>query len=234
MKEAVFSGSRAVYRDMEYAAKSLAANSSVERIHFLIEDDEFPRELPDLVEVRNVSGQGYFRKDGPNMRSGYTYLAMMRAALCYEFPDSDAILSLDCDAFCVGDVDSVWDLPIRGGYYFAASIENHRTHDGFQYANTGVALYNLALLRDSGKADEVIEVLNTRRFTWLEQDVFNYLCQGHIYEMPRMFNSNEWTGECHDPKIVHFAGIPAKTYRTREIYRKYADLTWEDALERRS
>lgn len=229
-RHAVLCGSRHVYRDMEAAAKALAANSSVDRIHFLIEDAEFPDELPDIIEVRNVSDQRYFDADGPNMRSGYTYLAMMRAALCFEFPDLDRILSLDCDAFCVQDVDSVWDIPLEG-CYFSASIENHRTHNGFQYTNTGVALYNLEMLRD-GKAEETIGVLNRRRFTWLEQDVFNYLCQGRISEMPNEFNSNPWTGTCKDPRIVHYAGEPKNVYRSHEIWRKFSNLPWEDALER--
>ena len=72
MKHAVYTGSREVYGDMVASAKSLAAHSDVDRIWFLIEDSEFPYELPDFVTCIDVSGQTYFPSDGPNMTSGYT------------------------------------------------------------------------------------------------------------------------------------------------------------------
>jgi len=37
--------------------KSLLIHSNVDKIYFLIEDDEFPYELPPEVECINVSGQ---------------------------------------------------------------------------------------------------------------------------------------------------------------------------------
>lgn len=233
MRHAVFSGNSAVYMDMEAAAKALVANSSVDRVHFLIDDGEFPVELPDIVEVRNVHNQRYFPHDGPNFRSRYSHMALMRAALCWEFPDLDEVLSLDCDAFCVDDIDSVWDLPLGCEYYLAASHENHRTHNGLMYCNTGVALYNLEMLRETGKASEVVDVLNRRAYTWLEQDVFSYLCQGRIYDMPSEFNSNPWTDPCDHPRIVHFAGESANSYRKHEIYMLYAEMPWEDAIARK-
>ena len=44
MRAAVYSGSRNLYPHMVTAAKSLVANSSVEKIYFLIEDDKFRTE----------------------------------------------------------------------------------------------------------------------------------------------------------------------------------------------
>ena len=157
MKHAVYSGSRNLYPEMAAAAKSLAANSDVDRIYLLIEDPEFPSDLPSYVEAIDVSGQGWFPDGGPNMNSEFTYLALIRAALCHLFPEIDRILSLDVDAFCVGDVSDVWDIPLDG-FYLAASPEPVCCGKGLMYCNTGVALYNLDMLRD-GKADEVIEVL---------------------------------------------------------------------------
>ena len=66
MKHAVYSGTRNLYRDMATSAKSLIANSSVDRVHFLIEDDEFDEELPDVIDVQNVNGWSN-RFDGPNI-----------------------------------------------------------------------------------------------------------------------------------------------------------------------
>lgn len=223
MKHAVYTGSRNIYDDMVASAKSLAAHSDVDRIWFLIEDSEFPYELPDYVTCVDVSGQEFFRDDGPNMTSGYTYLAMMRAALCHVLPDVDKVLSLDCDTVCVGDVSGIWDIDLDG-CYFAASREQHRCYCDVLYTNTGVCLYNLDMLRD-GKADEVISVLNSRRFKYVEQDVMNCLCQGRIAEMDGNYNANDWT-EHDDPKILHFAGH--SDWQERPEVAPYREISWDD------
>lgn len=223
MKYAVYTGSRNLYEDMVTAAKSLAANSDVDKIWFLIEDSTFPYPLPDYVQYIDVSNQQFFKSDGPNMGSGYTYLAMMRAALCHVFPEADKILSLDTDTICVQDVSDIWDINLYD-CYFSASKEEHRSYKDLLYTNTGVALYNLSKLRD-GKADEVIDVLNKRHYKWVEQDVMNYLCQGHIAEMDGNYNANDWTQ--HDnPKIIHFAG--KGKWRNEPDVVKYRDMAWSE------
>lgn len=220
MKEAVYTGSRNLYKDMVTAAKSLAYNSDVDRIWFLIEDDVFPEPLPEYVRTINVSKQKFFRPDGANMGSPYTYLAMIRAALCHVL-DADRVLSLDVDTICLRDVSDIWDIDLTDCYY-AASKEAHRSYMDLLYCNTGVALYNLEKLRD-GKADEVISVLNNTHFTWVEQDVFNYLCQGRIREMDGNYNANDWT-EHPDPRILHFAGH--NDWRNRPEVEKYRNMSW--------
>jgi hypothetical protein len=68
MRTAVYCATRNLYGDMETAAKSLLKNTpSVERVWFLIEDDEFPRPLPDCIRVKNVSGQTWFKPGGWNI-----------------------------------------------------------------------------------------------------------------------------------------------------------------------
>ena len=89
MKYAAYCGTRNIYGDMETAAKSLIANSDVDRVFFVIEDAEFPSELPSIVKCIDVSNQTFFKPDGPNMDSQYTYMAMMRIALCHVLPDCD-------------------------------------------------------------------------------------------------------------------------------------------------
>lgn len=227
MRAAVYTGSRNLYQHMVVAAKSILINSNVERIYLLIEDDDFPYELPDCVECRNVSGQKYFKPDGANMNTKFTYLAMMRAALAFEFPDLDKILSLDVDTIINRDISELWDTSLDG-YYFSAAREAHRTGDGFLYTNTGVALYNLEKLRD-GKAQEVIDVLNIRTYPWVEQDVFNYLCQGRILEMPSEYNINEFTLPPISQTIIHYAG--AKKWDNKPEYIKYKDVPFKKVME---
>lgn len=140
-KHAVWCGTRNIYGDMETSAKSIIANSDVEKVWFLIEDEKFPTELPDMIECIDVSGQQFFKPGTPNMANGFTYMAMMRAALCHVLPDVDKALSLDADVIALRDVSRVWDIPLDG-CYFAAAHEWHRTTEDAIYCNHGVVLYN--------------------------------------------------------------------------------------------
>jgi len=231
MRHAVYCGTRNVYQQMETAAKSLVAHTEVDAIHFVIEDDEFPRPLPDFVVCHNVSGQPWIDRNGPNANTGWTWMVLMRAALCHVLPDVDVVLSLDCDTICHADASGIWELPIDGCYY-AGVTENHKSFDGLQYANFGVALFNLAKLRD-GKADECIDVINRRKYTWPEQDVFNYLCQGRICEMPKEYNDMAFNGPVANPVITHYAGQRGDGWMSEREPTRYREMTWEDAIEAR-
>ena len=229
MKHAAYCGTRNVYGDMETAAKSLVANSDVGKVHFFIEDAEFPTELPDIIECHDVSRQDYFPSDGANAKSQYTYMTLMRAALCHLLPDVDEVLSLDCDTIAVGYCSDVWDIDVDG-CYFAASQEKWLRRPGTQYCNTGVSLFNLAKLRD-GKADEIIDVLNRHYFRWPEQDVMNFLCQGRIAEMDSAYNYCPWTVKPGMPvRIVHYAA--REDWRGEPPARKYREMPWDEVMRR--
>lgn len=49
MKAAVYTGTKNLYREMVTASKSLLINSDVDKIYLLVEDDEFPLEIPDVI-----------------------------------------------------------------------------------------------------------------------------------------------------------------------------------------
>ena len=142
MKYAVYTGTKNLYYDMIPAVKSMLINSDVDKIYLLIEDDKFPIELPKEVECINVSGQTYFKPDGPIMKSQFSYMALMRAALPKVFPDLDTILSLDVDTIVDKDISDIWDIPLGDKYYFAAAPEVKRSENGFVYTNAGVTLFN--------------------------------------------------------------------------------------------
>lgn len=227
MKYAAYCGSREVYKDMEMSAKSLIANSDVDEVYFFIEDDETSSDLPSMVKCVNVSDQAYFPKGSANYKTRYTYLTLIRAALCKLMPQADKVLSLDCDTIAINDCSMVWDIPIDG-CYFAATLEHWHNRKGFEYCNTGVALYNLEQLRD-GKANEVIDVLNKHYFEWAEQDAFNYLCQGRIALMDSAYNYGHCTVNGGAPRILHYAG--KEDWRDTQEAVTYYDTTWARVME---
>ncbi len=230
MKHALYSGSANLYGDMQTAAKSLIAHSDVDKVWILTEGG-YDYYLPDICEVVDVSDQAFFPKDSPNMGSRFSYLSLMRAALALmpELSDVDRILSLDVDTICLRDVSGAWDMPVDD-CYFSASMEPKCCYKNMLYCNTGVALYNLEKLRD-GKAREVVDCLNWRRYPNIEQDVFSFLCQGHIHDMPSEYNANDWTSPTNVVRILHFAGIKAEKWRHHPMVDKYRTMSWDDALK---
>ena len=237
---AVYTGTRNLYPLMVPAVKSMICNSTVDEIWLFIEDDKFPEEynMPkDIVKTRNVSKQTYFKPDGPNMKSNFTYMALMRAALYKEFPKLDRILALDVDTIVVKDISKLWDLPLYDKYYFAASMEpsasdmwTRKKGKKFLSTNVGVCLQNLNKFRD-GKGDEIIEELNTVYWPFVDQEVFNEKCQGAIYEMPSIYNANDFTLACSQPCIAHFAGV--KDWSDKPLIKEWTDIPWEQIFKYR-
>jgi len=228
MKYAVYTGTRNLYPHMEVAAKSLLCNSDVDKVYLLAEDDKLPFKFPKEVEVLNVSDQEYFAEGTPNMTSNFSYMALMRAALPLVFPEHDKILSLDVDTIIRRDISDLWEIPLDG-YYFASCRETHRSYDDYLYCNHGVVMFNLKALRNSGKADEVIDVLNRCRFRWVDQDVLNYLCQGRIKNLPSEYNVNDWTEKRPNAvRILHYAGI--KDWFNQPAYLEYKNMPWDEVL----
>jgi len=215
------------------AAKSLVANSDVERIFFLIEDDEFPEPLPSLIEVRNIADQNYFRHDGPNYQNYWTYMVLIKLALHRIFPDLDRILCLDVDTVAISDVSELWNLPLSN-CYLAAAREPEKTSADRLYINAGVMMLNLRELRSSYKGDEMMSAVNRKRFIFCEQDCIVERCQGGILEIPADYNACDGTKFQGTPKIVHYAGVNNWQKNTRARWHKYLTqyrkMSWDDAL----
>lgn len=232
-RHAVYSGTRNLYPDMVTAAKSLVANSSVDRVHFLVEDAEFPYELPGIVECHDVSGQQWFPANGPNMRSWFSYMALLRVCYTKIMPDVDLVLQLDVDTVCVDDVDGAWDTDLCGQWCAMVNEELGTFKPyGPRYYNAGVALMDLALMRADGADDMLIAFLNTREVKYVDQDAFNYF--HHIASMDGRYNECFVTGYSETPAIVHYAGI--RDWQTscrasrREYLKRYREMSWDEAL----
>lgn len=235
MKAAVYSGTRNLYSGMVTAAKSLICNSSVDKIYFLIEDDEFPEWLPPQIETMNVSGQRFFPKDGANFKSRFTYMSLLRVCYTKLFPDLDKILQLDVDTVVVDNVDQLWETNIDGAW-FAAVDEGFSTYKpyGPRYYNIGVALFNLDKIRNDGADERLIQFLNTIKVPYIDQDAWNRFGIGKDVALPIRYNESFVTGYTDSPAIVHFAGFKdwnsnPKVCR-REYLKRYQEMTWEEVL----
>lgn len=228
---AVYCASQALYKHTIPAIKSMLLNGHPDKIYFLIEDDQFPEWLPPQVETINVRNQPYFRLDGPNMQTHFTYMALMRAALTKVLPEEDVVLSLDCDTFVKGNIDELWDKEL-GDYYLAAGIEPQRCRWDTVYYNTGVVKYNLALMRQDGVDDDMIWLINERKLKWPEQDVVNIVCKNRIMKMPSDFNYHNYSERTDDVRIKHHCGFPVTSWAGFPDVNDFRRLSWDVVLQK--
>lgn len=244
-KIAVYSGSRNLYPHMSTAAKSLVANSSVDRIVFLIEDPVYPHVVPELVETIDVSGQGWFNPGGPNMKTQFTYMALLRVCYAKLLPDAGRVLQLDVDTVVVDDIDALWALDMGEAWLAAVReppryVQGHRTDYkpwGERYYNVGVAMFNLDQIRKDRIDDFLIHALNTEYLRYIDQDAWDKYGNTRCIDLPMRYNECMVTGYTDDPAIVHYAGYgngwiqDGYTECPRlEHHKKYREMSWDEAM----
>lgn len=237
MKTVAYAGTRNLYPYMVIAAKSLLCHTKVDRIYFLTEDDAFPEWLPPVIETVNVSDQTYFRMDSENYNTRFTYMSLMRVCYAKLFPKLDRILQLDVDTIVADDISPLWDVDMEGKW-FAAVPEwrsNYRPY-GPKYYNVGVTMFNLDQIRKDKADDQLIELLNGPRLTYIEQDAINKLglpLKKDI-ELPTRYNESIVTGKTMEPAIVHYAGYKnwqdSSLVFRHEYLEAYRKMSWEEVL----
>ena len=225
MRTVVYTGTRNLYPEMEVACKSLLYHDAASQVLFLIEDDAFPTPLPDKVRCVNVSGQTFFRHDGPNFGNCWTYMTMMKAAVPFIEGVSGKVLVLDVDTIVHEDLTGLWGLSGKPLYLA-------REKYPYAYYNSGVMLMDTddQSLRDDLR--EVIRRLNEKHYGLNEQDAINEVMEGRIATLPPEYNVSEWTVMPQSGRVAieHYAGM--SYWRNEKAYKRYEKVAWEDIVRR--
>ena len=224
----VYAGNRRYYHNLVAACKSLLFHTRVDRVYFLIEDDEYPDYLPNIVRCINVSGQKIFQMNGPNMHSYYSYMTTLRAGLTKLLPNEDLVLWLDPDTVVYEDISGIWNYDVSSYYFAAVQETRNNDHEKHPYYNAGVMLMDLRAMRQDGVDDRIINEINTKHYKHLEQDVLNYLCDGKILDLPCEYNSSFVSDHCMSPKVIHFLDR-SKSYLP-QAQSQYSRFTWEECM----
>lgn len=253
-KVVVYAGTRNRYDQMELAAKTLLSNGNIDKIFFFIEDDIFPRSLPNVITTVNITAQNYFKSYCPNSSSPWTYMAMIRLALPKILPMYDRILWLDTDTLVVDDISRIFEAPLGDYYYFAGVKENRRyiqflemrkietrevefqaypQTDHQDYYNSGVLLENLKLLRESEMCDRLIARINNFRSYFPDQNVINQLCRNRIYTLSHAYNWSYFTGDTDIPRIIHTSNGQPRP-EIQEIIDMYSKISFEEIMENKN
>lgn len=231
MKKIVcYSMTRNLYPHIGPSLKSLLKNGNVDEVYLLIEDDEIGIWHPDNVHFMNVSGQYWFRPDGPNYECGWTWMVMMKTVLCRLFPQESRIMSIDLDTIVLGDLSALWYLDMDR-YCVAGAREPYWTEKyGRDYVNCGVLMWNLDKMR-YGRSDQLVKALNRKKYSFVEQDCINEQLAGEILVMDSAYNSCRWTDPPQsDEKLIHFAAYGLEAYLHQPIVKEYAALSWSEVI----
>ena len=224
--EVVISGSRNLYCWFPCMYMSLFEHNPDAHLWILAEDDALPYETPENVEIVNVSKQTLFRPDGPNMRSAFTYLAMIRAAYPILFNGAaenlcgvrsltklDRVISMDCDVVVCDSLQPIWETDLTGKWFSA--VAQFKSIDrplgvNHEYNNMGVTVFNLEQMRADGVAERAVAMLNSKRFTFVDEEVLNILNvadgENRCVNMPPRFNEHLEVSQSLKPAVVHYAG----------------------------
>lgn len=238
--EVVISGSRNLYPWFPCMYMSLFEHNPDARLWILAEDDELPYATPENVVVVNVSKQTLFRPDGPNMRSAFTYLAMIRAAypilfngamdnLCgvRSLPELDKIISMDCDVVVCDSLKEVWECDLNDKWFGA--VAQYKSNDRpigkeHTYFNHGIVVFNLEQMRIDGVSERAVELLNAKRYTFVDEEVLNILnvASGErkaVALNPRFNQHLEVPQTIRNVGCIHYAG-------ESHVWKKDLDLVY--------
>ena len=207
----VYMATRNLYSVLPAAYNSLLAFTKVDHVYLLIEDDAFPDQLPDNVSAVNVSGQDIFPHDGPNYKTQYSYMILLRAALTKIFPDADRILSMDADTIVHESLLPLWDMDMTNAFFAAVTEPASTKGRGYPYPNFGLAMLNLSLLRETGLDDIIITELNTVQHRYPEQDAFVLHSGRRFNPLPSDYNDTSVTFGVTAPTnhtiVTHYPGV---------------------------
>lgn len=208
----VYSASRKLYPYMLPTITSLLEHNKPEKVYVMIEDDHLPYDLPEVCEVINVADKldKIFPPGAANSNTVLTKMSLIRSCYCSLFPKEDKLLQLDIDTIVCDSLQPIWDMDMTG-YYFAACQEYKGQYHPFgeKYYNIGVCLFNLAEMRKDNIEEQMIELLNTKKYMCIEQDAWQEACQGKILDLPPRYNECTMVGTSDNPAIIHFAGYAA-------------------------
>lgn len=209
MMRVVYAMTRNLYPCFKPTLTSLLEHNDVEKIYILAEDDHLPYPIPDMCEVVNVSGQKWFPKDGPNVNSIYTYMAMVRLCYPFIFPTERKLIQLDIDTIICDSLEPLWEIDLTDKWCAACpEYESYYRPFGPEYYNVGVAVFNLEQMRRDDIVMTLIDEVNTVCYPCVEQDVLNLygLPRDKFVPIPVRYNESFCCGHTDNPAVVHYAG----------------------------
>ena len=149
----------------------------------------------------------------PNEENAYTPYAMLRLLSDRVKDLPDKLLYLDTDTLAAGDILPLWETDLTGYEYAAVRDFYGCRFFGINYINSGVMLWNLTAMRESGLLSRATAMCRKRKIFLSDQTALNRAVK-HKKLLPRRFNEQKTMYP--DTVIRHFSmtitwWLPIKT-----------------------
>lgn len=196
-----------------------------------------------LIDLDEVFKK-YILESSPNFNPTCSKATLGRLFLAGEMP-LKKILYLDTDTIVRGNLRELWETDLTGiagaGVIDIGALQlwgdytKTISYGGIpQYINAGVWLANLSNLRTSGRAQQMIDQINTIPLSFADQDAINVACKGALKILDNRFNSSRSSGIAENPLISHLVSYarfwedPAPECdiwrETAEEYRRFIEI----------
>lgn len=205
----VYAMTHHVYDWILPSIRSLADTNPDAEVTILAEDSRLPFKLPMAARIINVTGQRWFPPCGENYNNDYKYINLLKVM----YPSiliTDKVIHLDIDTIVTDRLDGLWETDLTGKW-FGAVPEKQTWYRPFGpvYYNMGVAVINLAQMREDNIEPMMAGYLNVVKQPFADQDAWNKYGIGmnRAVAVANRWNEGAPTGTTDSPAIVHYCGI---------------------------
>lgn len=140
----------------------------------------------DLYDITDIFKEK--NKDSVNMENSYSPYAFLRL-LADEVPEvPDKVLYLDIDIVACGDIKELYDYDVENCEYGAVKDYYGRWFIHPKYINSGVMLFNMKKVRETGLFARCRHIVNTEKMGFPDQTALNKQAESRIF-LPSKFNS---------------------------------------------
>lgn len=174
----------------------------------------------------------------PNEKSVYTPYAQLRLLVdkVKGMPD-DKLLYLDIDLMFNDNVMKLYDINLEGYEYAAAKDHYGKKLLRWDYINSGVLLYNMKKIRETGLLQKARNLINKKRLVFTDQSAI-YNCTTKKKLLPQYFNDQKWLTKktivrhfCKTLKLLPYPRIVnIKPWRVTDIHRIFKCYHFDDVL----
>ena len=199
----VYAMTRNVYQMFLPSYRSLMEHNPDAHVYVVCEDSDIG--LP--VTTVNATEQRWFPAIGEHRTEAFGgYINHLK--VCYpELLPLDKVIHLDIDTIICDSLKDLWETDIEG--YWCAAVPERQTFYkpfGDHYFNMGVALINLAQMREDDASERMSEYLLSNNRPYADQDAWNRF--GKILPLPLRWNEGRPTGTTDKPGVVHYCSYP--------------------------
>lgn len=208
--------------------------NDVKKVYLFIEDNAIDYIKDERVQFINVNNlPEYITPYSPNYHTKYSKLSYIRCYFSKIIPEPK-VLYIDADAIVVDNIEGLWKTDLTGkalaGVHEGGEWSKHLRMEGMddKYINSGVLLMNLDFIRKEKLDNKMLELLNSKRYAFPDQDVINIACKDKINYISNVYNSTETTGVVDDAKIIHYIrerkGWIKESPRSEIWYKHYYEM----------